>query len=373
MGLCTSMENGLTNTEISDAIDELVASLGIKEDAPRSRLLALFRKGQTKECIKDMASHLGLPIDINLIYVPSTYQPEEKIRFESRHLVTTNCAGQGTSGITAQIDIPKIFPLYGTAQLKGFPFTVRISENSADYPESFCVNMAHELSHVVLHSICHGQMDNEFYTDLTAMILGFSQIMKKGRKVSEEKPLSGGIERRTTTYGYLNDQQFEFAFDRVNMLLRSHRLKKAELAPPIQAYEREVKASRKGLLRFHQFLKCLDQRRHLRMPTADSHKIVSFHQPTFTYAFESSLKTHEKRLKDIVGFHQTLDHYTSQTSALLQRYGAEVRALKAALKETFEPLHKDVKLLKSYIGLWNRLKIQLRDLAERSLAITLPL
>jgi hypothetical protein len=98
------------------------------------------------------------------------------------------------------------------------------------------------------------------------------------------------------------------------------------------------------------------------MPTADSHRIISFHQPTFTHAFESSLNTHEKKLKDMVGFHQTLEHYTSQTSALLQRYDTEVRALKATLKKTFEPLHKDVKLLKSYIGLWNRLKIQLRDL-----------
>jgi Zn-dependent peptidase ImmA (M78 family) len=276
----------------------------------------------------------------------------ENVRFESRHLVTTNCAGQGTSGITAQVDIPQTLPLYGTAQLKGFPINVRISKNSADYPESFCVIMAHELSHVVLHSICHVQRHNEFYTDLSAMILGFSKIMRNGRKVSEEN--------RTTNFGYLTDQQFDFAVEKVNKLLRDHRNRKSEFGTKVQAYSRAIRASKKALLRFHQFLKCLDQRRHLRMPITDSRRIISFHDPTYAYKFEASLKTHEKTLQDMESFHQTFVHYTSHSSALLQRHDAEVQTLYAALKETFEPLHKDIKLLKGYVGLWNRLKVQLQ-------------
>jgi Zn-dependent peptidase ImmA (M78 family) len=66
--------------------------------------------------------------------------------------------------------------------LNNFPINVWISENCKDKPETFMTIMAHELSHVLLHSLRHKEMDNEIYTDITAILLGFSVVIKKRKK-----------------------------------------------------------------------------------------------------------------------------------------------------------------------------------------------
>lgn len=257
------MDNRLDSNYIGDAIDELIGSLGIREDAPRADLLKLFSRGRTKECIKAVASHLGLPIEVNLSYVPKNYKPGDANQFQSYHLVKTDCTGHGVQGIIAQVAIPRNLPLYGTPELRGFPIDVRISENCADYPESFIANMAHELSHIVLHSLWHKDKKNEFYTDLTAMILGFSTIMKNGRKVVETESsyllIGTSTTTRTMTYGYLSDEQFDFAFNKLNGILNGHRALKAKFLHKLSKYQSQVSFSKKTLLRFKRFLEYLPE------------------------------------------------------------------------------------------------------------------
>lgn len=357
------MDNRLDNNYIDNAIDELIGSLGIREDAPRADLLNLFSRGRTKECIKAIASHLGLPIEVNLSYVPKNYKLGDADQFQSYHLVKTDNTRQGVEGIIAQVDIPKYLPLYGTPELRGFLINVRISENCADHPESFIGNMAHELSHIVLHSLWHKDKANEFHTDLTAMILGFSTIMKNGRKVVEIKSSDFLIGTRTTTttmtYGYLLDEQFDFAFNKINGILSSHRALKAKFLHKLGKYQSQLSFSKKTLLRFKRFLEYLDKHRDQAIRREDNEKIVLFHQPNYANEYESAIRLHEQRLKEFIGFHETLCHYTKQRLEFLKKYDGEIEALTSDLRKKLDLLNADASLLRKYVGMFYRAKLHL--------------
>ena len=90
-----------------------------------------------------------------------------------------------------RILIPFNLPLYGSPKLANFPINIQLSEACTESPERFIAALAHELSHVVLYSTRFDEKENEIYTDLTAMILGFADFMKKGRKIIKTKQYVG--------------------------------------------------------------------------------------------------------------------------------------------------------------------------------------
>ena len=70
---------------------------------------------------------------------------------------------------------------------------------------TFVYAIAHELLHIVLRALDHKLRNSETATDLAVMVLGFSEVVKFGRK--------GRVwGNQQYTYGYLNDQQFSLAY-----------------------------------------------------------------------------------------------------------------------------------------------------------------
>jgi len=199
------------NEYIGHAIDELVDTLGVKEDTSHQDLVDLLKQGDITQCITGIAQSFGLPVEIRLQYVPKNFRPGSATRFETRDLARTDASGRAIGGITAQVAIPRNLPLYGSATLSRFPITLKVSENCADWPLAFMAVIAHELSHVLLASLNHPQKENEFYTDLTPMVLGYSRLMEEGRKCTETTTSGNVTTTQTTTYGYLTDEQFSFA------------------------------------------------------------------------------------------------------------------------------------------------------------------
>lgn len=246
----------IDNKYISNAIDELINLLGIKEDIPPAILLKTLRAGKIKECVENMAHYLGLPIAVNISY---------SSKFESRSLATTDSSGRGVGGITAQVSIPGHLPFYGSSGLQNFPINVKVSGNYQRHPETFMAIMAHELAHVLLHSLKFKKKDNEFYTDLTAMILGFPDVMRSGRKVVETRekydPIrtTKMIETTTTTYGYLSDEQFNFAFNRINEILNKSAASKEKLFEKLTTYRQKLLSYKKEFFKFNKFVEYLDK------------------------------------------------------------------------------------------------------------------
>ncbi|GAG14361.1 unnamed protein product, partial [marine sediment metagenome] len=210
------MENEISNEYIENAINELNKFFGVKEPVLSENIFSLTRGGKTKEAMKLIARQLGLPIDINITNVLNNYRAQNNSnQFHSTHLTKIHQHGSGSGGITAQVNIPGSLPFYGSSALNGYPINIKISDNCTEHPVVFAMVIAHELSHVLLYSLSHPKKENEFYTDLTAIILGFQNIFQNGRKITETDVehgiMSTTTRMQTTTYGYLNDNQFNFA------------------------------------------------------------------------------------------------------------------------------------------------------------------
>ncbi|MFO7773526.1 MAG: hypothetical protein R6V59_06290 [Dehalococcoidia bacterium] len=347
------------NKYISNAIDELVGFLGIKENIPIETVLRPLHNNNTKECIEKIASQLGLPIKVKVVAGES---------FESRDLVTTNDAGQGTEGITAQVSIPSSLPFYGTPAMQGFPIRVEVSGDCRRYPHTFVATMAHELSHVVLHSLWHKEKNNEIYTDLTAMLLGFAVIMRMGRYAVETTQIGLGWEQTTTTrFGYLTDNQFEFALSQVNRILNTSETAlnkmRTRVNQTLSTYKKQLNLYRGMFYEFNKLIEYVDKNPTKKIGKEDVPRIVELHNLNYGERFVSVLRSNEKKLREVElqhsgWFKHPQLHYSRQRLDSLEVFHDDLLGLLSGLTRECDLLKADVTTLRRCVGFLNRFRIK---------------
>lgn len=352
--------NEVKNDYIEAAIKKLIPVIGIKEFVDDAKLYPLVHSRKYKECIKEIALYLGLPIEVNVSYVPSGYSSDNADGFQSKHLVKTGEDG-GVAGITADVQIPQNLPFYGSAGMINFPINVRLSENCSENPASFIAVLAHELSHIVLHSIWHTEKSNEFYTDLTGMMLGFASIMKSGRifiNTTEETQrgfLSSTTTRttRTITYGYLSDENFDFAFNFIISTLNKQKASKNKFSKKIKHFNKRVNNFKKRFIHFTKYIEYIDKNLDQKISQEDGNLISVFHQPGFIDNLLSIVKENELNLKSSI---QNLKDSTVQNLEMLEQCQAKLQLDDAELAKQYFLLGNNVRLLKKYISLRYRIK-----------------
>ncbi len=358
------MEN-ISKDYIEEAIKTLSDLIGIKDNVDDQKIISLIRQGKVKEGIKEIAKYLKLPIEINLSYVPKGYHPGNTNAFHSTHLVKTDWRGRGSEGIIAQVSIPGYLPMYGTSGLNNFPISVRVSEDCADNPATFIAVMAHELSHIVLHSLWHKEKDNEIYTDITAMMLGFSNVIKNGRKVIKTNSSTdyGFLSNmttttiETTTYGYLSDENFNFAFNKIQEILNRYKQAKEKLISEIKELTKKLKKNKKMMVYFQKYLQYVDKNLNRKMSQEDGHKISTFHQVGYIDEFEQTVRQTENELKQFNNFVQNLNHYNESLFNTIKQYEEKIRVAGNNLNTKYEKLKADVSVLKKHVSLGYKLKI----------------
>jgi hypothetical protein len=353
------------NKYIGNAVDELAGFLGIKENIPAESVLEPLRNGKTKECIEKIADHLGLPITVNLIISES---------FDSLDLVRTNDAGRGAEAITAQVSMPSNLPFYGSSELQGFPIQVKVSGNCRRYPHAFVATIAHELSHIVLHSLLHREKNNEIYTDLAAMLLGFAVVMRMGRYAVETTQIGVGREQTTTTrFGYLADDQFEFAFSRVNAILNTSRTAfntvRTKIIQTLTTYKKQLNLYRKMFYEFNKLIECLDKNPTRKTRKEDVPKIVEVHSLNYGEGFVSVLRNNEKKLREVEllysgWFKHREHHYSTQRLDSLEVFHNDLNGLLSGLTRECDLLKDDVTMLRRCFSFFDRLKIN-REVRSR--------
>lgn len=351
----------IDNQYISMAIDELIDSLGIKDYVPSEKLFSLVRDGKEKECIKTIAEYLGLPIKINISYVfensgqfGKTF--ENNGQFETMQLSKTDRLGRGTDFIAAQVQIPSSLPIYGTESFKNFPINISISRDCEKQPSAFVVLIAHELSHIVLGSIRHKERDNEFYVDLTAMILGFSKIILHGRRHYQSEYSGNQITERTTTYGYLSDDQFTFAYNKISGFLEDCLKPKEDFLNEFKKYKNECLSFAKKVSDFKKFINYLDQKNNqITFNKIDLDSIILFHQTTYFDGYEIEIAQNEKKIQELNTLSNTL-HYTKTKITLLEQKIKETKNLRKDLTEKRKLMDVDMRIVKKYVGIFYRLK-----------------
>jgi hypothetical protein len=312
--------DAVDNKYIEEAISVLVNTVGLQEPADSQTLLALIESGKIKEAITVIARYLGLPIEITLAYVSDEYNSDSTDRFESKHLVRTNSHGRGADSITAQILIPGHLPFFGSAGMVNFPINVRVRKNCVDHAMTFAGLIAHELCHIVLHSMRHKQKENEFYTDLTAMMLGFAEIMKLGRKIVTSSQQRNTITTRTVTYGYLSDSNFTFAIGKIQHLLDGARDKKSNALEKIEGIEKDLHQRSIMVRYFREYLAYLDRKPIRRISQDDSQWIALFHQPDYDAKLITAIRKTDEQLRQFRTYVQHSSHYDDIRFDTIRKY-----------------------------------------------------
>jgi hypothetical protein len=348
----------ISHEYINSAVDELTNILGIKESIAPKTMLEPLHAGKIRECISTMARYLGLPVSINL----SVTEQSLNDKFEADAKVFLKQTGQS---VAARVYLPDRLPLYGSSALTGFPIRVRVKAECTKNPDTFVAVMAHELSHVVLHSLWHPQRNSEIYTDFTAMILGFSEIIQIGRKQMETRQHYSQTTTTTTTYGYLSDDSFAFAFNRIQQTLAQKRKLendlRNELLQKLSIYQKQILDYKEGIIELGKFIEYLDGHRNKKISEKDLQKIVEMHQPCRADTFEAVQRKSQAKIDELtessLTWLRTTGHYTSQNaiqlSASLQKLDASI----LDLKKNSETIAGEIELLKKYAGVLGRLEI----------------
>jgi predicted transcriptional regulator len=342
------MDNSLSNQYIADAIRELINLLGIKEDINYLKTKDLIVENKVEKCIREIANQLGLPIEVNLIVGGD---------FQTSGLSQTDSRGKGKDAIAAQVSIPSNLPIYGADNFKNIKIDVRISRNYDEHPLTFIGLMAHELSHILLHSLLHPQKENEFYTDLTAMIMGFTSVMEYGRKVEKKWSDGQATHTQTTIYGYLNDNQFDFARNQLNKILKKYQGMKRQILSDANKLRKICSKSDKTLKKIYAYLEYLDQNPQSNIRPKDAKLIVSFHQSGYFERYEKDLSIAKTTSGEAIkSYSRHYPQITKEFSGQIKKTAEKIQAVLTKSNEQENAMCGDLKVLKKYVGLRCRLK-----------------
>lgn len=339
----------LDKTTIVGWVDELGQGLGVRESISWTHLVERLRPDEFEKCIQLIARQLLLPISIKLV---------KTSEFSSTELSPTDSSGCGTQYITAQVGIPNDLPLWGSAALKGFPIIVRISPTCGDDYSAWITIVSHELAHVLLHSLRHPQADNEPFTDSTAMVLGFSEIMRKGRKQKSARVVSvREDELPEQTLGYLSDEEFEWAYERIRQLREQHRDLKRCVLSDTRTARMLADTCGKMLFKFSRYLAYIDRNPPAAMKKQDATKVVAMHQAGYAEDIQQVVGAANAELAEALKSLDVLDHYSKQSLTKLNDISTRVSGLRQKLEKGKQSLADDTRTLGKYVSIFHKLRI----------------
>jgi hypothetical protein len=269
---------------VREGLEQLIASLGLREPIPLERFAQLHAAREPKAFATAVARQMSLPIDVSLSGT-----------FVSSDLVKTH-AGRAVQGIEAQVSLPANIPVFGSRELDGYSIVVTLGSRFAEAtPETATALLAHEFSHVLLHALRHPKRDSEVFTDLVPLVLGFVNIVERGRRVSSVSHEGSVTRTTTTTYGYLSDSDFALAVAEVNRTWNLCVRSKLRLLERVDVVTRKTARNRALLNRFGEMKTQLDGTLKT-VRTKDSTLIVAMHSADFTHVFELTVR----RANDVV-------------------------------------------------------------------------
>jgi len=338
----------LSNDDILAALDQVMASVGVREEIPYRDLLVLLRKNDVEGCAQEVANHLRLPVHIQLSY----------LKLGSANGFGTKAPARidrGRQGITAQVELPQNLPMFGTAELRGYPIRVRVREDCHHYPETFITVLVHELSHVLLASLHHPKMGSELHTDLVPIALGFRQVVRRGRRVILSTIRGNVTGTQTATYGYLTDSQFDYACNYATSTLARHQQAKDDLAKLIARLRHRLHAATQKLAAFHRYLEYLDANRARKMREEDARRMVQYHSSGYCREWESSIASARAAIENAEEGTRPSGHHMVSEIEQIQELTRTIERASEALDSVEAHITQDTRTLRRHVPLFRRL------------------
>jgi hypothetical protein len=201
----------VSNEKILEYIDIISNSFGLRRDAPMSlikEMQKLFAAKEFSRCILKIKLFFNLPMTLRIGYLRDKNSPPGAHGFNSSNFDVLG--GEFLNPLSllcdpkrdpASVLIPCNLPPYGHPAFEKITITMYIDNRlKSESFETFAKCVGHEMAHIVLFATRHQLKESEIATDLAAMVLGFSEIFRKGRKSACKR------------FGYLDDYQFVLAY-----------------------------------------------------------------------------------------------------------------------------------------------------------------
>ena len=331
----------MKNQDIEKALNELIPMIGVYKLANQTKLLNLISARRPEDAVKEIALSMGLPIKIEITYVSEA----------------------NIGNIPAKIYIPSNLPHYGSPDMIDFPINIQISNTGIKTPLSLLAVLAHELAHIVLHSKRYKKKDDEYYTDLTAMLMGYAKIMKSGRKVVKSTITTTGTINVTTTthtntitYGYLSDESFNYAYKMIEVYLEKQKYLIMVLKQKAVNYKGKLSKADKQYALIKYYLTYLGNNPDIKINLEDAQKRVELHSPLYFDAYISTKEIGSELAERIIAYCDSEKTYTAKDVESINRYS---KLLEGALKDlTIQVsfLKTSIKVLNRNVSLKHRLK-----------------
>lgn len=351
------MDN-IDDTYLNNAIKELVDLLGVSETLNPKDYSPLVKSKNYNECINKISSHFGLQCKYNIKMVPKGYSATKRY-YQSSGLVETDDYGKGSAGITAQVHIPGNLPLFGDLILKKFTIDVIVGEEYSENEDTFVSIMAHEIAHLLLATLRHPKSDNEIYADLVPLVLGFSKIVKHGRKVIDIVDEQDGVLTKqittTTKYGYLNDHQFNYASNMVDGILIKFKDRKNRLFGLSDQAGNKIKQLQKRIEKRNSLLNDLPKHSKKRVSFDDSKIIVTLYGNSNIYDYEMIIQQAEKLRKEVYEGYNNITHYTKKVGKKMNEAESQITKTNNLLSSVLLKLETDINIINRNLSLPYRL------------------
>ncbi|MEN8251966.1 MAG: hypothetical protein ABFQ53_00070 [Patescibacteria group bacterium] len=168
---------------------------------------------QVAKCVKDLNSCLPLQNDASLkaatiqfnagVYTECIREIKERMQISCTLLVAHTDTYFNGKNALAEIRVSQDMPSYGTKAFKEHSIKLIVSYELRNHGAiTYIRGIAHEMSHIVLYSLQNKYEESEIATDITSMLLGFSQATRESR----------------SNAGYLNGVNFWTAYILIKIL-----------------------------------------------------------------------------------------------------------------------------------------------------------
>lgn len=345
------------NSYISEAIDSLVSFVGIKESVSITSYAGL----KPDECVRRVATDMYLPVQLDVRYV----LPSEFSRVTASHdyqSLDSSLSSQGIFNTTAQVLIPPNLPMYGSSELRNFKIQIKINKDLVKQIETFVAVVAHEFSHIILHSVQRSEKDSEFYTDLIPLIMGYGSIVSRGRIVNRTS--CGSNSTVTTTYGYLNQEQFSFAKKYVRKKIKPYISQKKALLCRLSRERKYTNSVSEKMERFYQLRQLLDRCPPHRVPQEDALKIAKIHQPEYGGNWRPCLDKVLAAVENDPEF-LTQTHYTKKTVEQMEGFSLLLDSMRSQISSLADEVSTACELMWRYLPANQKLRFRFESFRSR--------
>jgi hypothetical protein len=204
----------VSNDQIVRYIDIISSSFGVRENISKpllKEMRKLFAAKQFSQCILKIKLFFNLPMTLRIGYLrekksfptANDFDPSNPDFLGGDCLNPFNLFCEPEKE-PASVMMPSNLPSFVQPTFKDATITMYVRNSlRLESFETFAKCVGHEMAHIVLYATRHQLKGSEIATDLTAMILGFSEIYRKGRRSFHSR------------FGYLDDEQFRLAYQTI--------------------------------------------------------------------------------------------------------------------------------------------------------------